>query len=113
MTIVEPDDPSVRVGLSGAPAALAATGSLVLASDTGQYRNASLLPPVHIVIVTTSQIIPDFESWIAEQRANQLDHFRRSSNIVLISGPSKTADIAMELILGMHGPVELHVVWFW
>ena len=34
------------------------------------------------------------------------------SNVVLISGPSRTADIAMELILGMHGPKELHIIVF-
>ncbi|MEZ4712645.1 MAG: lactate utilization protein [Caldilineaceae bacterium] len=106
----DPRDPSVRVGISGVDAALAATGSLVLASGGGQYRTASLLPPVHIALVQESQILPDFESWVAAQRAQKLARFRQSSNIVVISGPSRTADIAMQLILGMHGPGELHIL---
>ena len=108
--VAAPNDPNVRVGISGADAALAATGSLVLVSGAGQYRTASLLPPVHIALVLESQIVPDFENWVAIQRAGELARFRQSSNIVVISGPSRTADIAMQLILGMHGPGELHIL---
>jgi L-lactate dehydrogenase complex protein LldG len=110
IAIAAPDDPGVRVGLSGVDAALATTGSLLVTSGSGKYRTASLLPPVHIAVLTADQILPDLESWVAQQRAEGLDHFRRASNVVLISGPSRTADIAMELILGMHGPGEVHIV---
>ncbi|MCB9147758.1 MAG: lactate utilization protein [Caldilineaceae bacterium] len=110
IAFADPRDPSVRVGLSGVDAALAATGSLVLASGGGQYRTASLLPPVHIALVKESQILSDFEEWMTIQRAQKLTRFRQSSNIVVISGPSRTADIAMQLILGMHGPGELHIL---
>lgn len=110
ISIAEPDDPAPRVGISGAEAALAATGSLVLASGTGRYRATSLLPPVHIAVITRDQILPDLEHWVAWQRANGLPAFNQASNIAIISGPSRTADIAMESILGMHGPGEVHVV---
>lgn len=110
ITLAEPQDPTVRVGLSGVDAALASTGSLVVVSGAGQYRTASLLPPVHIALVCESQIVADFESWMAKERAEQLMRFRQSSNIVVISGPSRTADIAMQLILGMHGPGEVHII---
>lgn len=105
-----PNDPEIRVGISGVDAALAATGSLVVASGPGKYRNASLLAPVHIAVVSTDQIIPGMESWVAAQSADDLTTLRNSSNIVIISGASRTADIAMELILGMHGPGELYIV---
>lgn len=105
-----PDDPAVRMGISGADAGLAATGSLLLASGGGKYRTASLLPPVHVAVLSEAQILPGLESWVAAQREAGLDTFRQSSNVVVISGPSRTADIAMELILGMHGPRELHIV---
>ena len=66
---------------------------------------ASLLPPIHIAVLRSEQIIKDLESWVALQQ-----DFGEASNIVVISGPSKTADIAMELVLGMHGPQEVHLL---
>lgn len=110
IAVSEPDDPAPRVGISGAEAALAATGSLVLLSGAGKYRATSLLPPVHIAVITRDQILPDLENWVAWQRVNDLPAFNLVSNIAIISGPSRTADIAMESILGMHGPGDVHVV---
>jgi len=110
ISAASPQDPQVRVGISGASAALAATGSLVLCSGKGQYRATSLLPPVHIAVITRHQIVPNLEGWIQQQRMAGLDAFQQTSNIVIVSGPSRTADIAMELILGMHGPGELHII---
>ncbi|MDW8171075.1 MAG: lactate utilization protein [Anaerolineae bacterium] len=103
------DDPA-RVGLTGVQAALASTGSLIVTSGAGQARQASLLPPVHLAIVRTEQIVADLEGWFALRRAEGLDAFRQWANVVIITGPSRTADIAMELILGMHGPREVHVI---
>ena len=110
ITAVVPGDPSVRVGITGADAALAATGSVVLSSGFGQYRGPSLLSAVHVVFITQDLILPHMESWLSLQRQDNLESFRESSNIVVISGPSRTADIAMELILGMHGPRAVHII---
>ena len=110
ISLASPQDPGVRVGISGASAALAATGSLVLCSGKGQYRATSLLPPVHVAVITRHQIVPNLEVWIRQQRAASLPAFQQTSNVVIVSGPSRTADIAMELILGMHGPGELHIL---
>jgi L-lactate dehydrogenase complex protein LldG len=103
-------DAAARLGLTGADAALAATGSIVLQSGSGRYRAASLLPPIHIAVVTSDQIMPDLESWWAAQEVAGLERTRRHSNIVVITGPSRTADIAMQLVMGMHGPRELHLI---
>jgi L-lactate dehydrogenase complex protein LldG len=103
-------DAHVRVGLTGVDAALAATGSVVVKSGNGRYRATSLLPPVHIAVVTASQIVPDLESWWAVQKTAGLEQTRKHSNIVVITGPSRTADIAMQLVMGMHGPKILHIV---
>jgi L-lactate dehydrogenase complex protein LldG len=103
-------DASVRVGITGVDAALAATGSLVLLSGNGRFRASSLLPPIHIAVLTASQIVPDLESWWAAQKAAGLEQTRQHSNIAVITGPSRTADIAMQLVMGMHGPRELHLV---
>lgn len=110
ITPAEPGDPAVRVGITGVNAALAATGSLVYVSGAGKHRLASLLPPVHIAVVKAEQILPDFENWIALQREGGLEPFKGHGNTVIVSGPSRTADIAMEVILGVHGPAEIHIV---
>jgi len=110
VAVAPPGDPSVRVGITGADAALAATGSLVIASGPGKPRQVSLLPLVHVAVVRADQIVPHLEAWLATVRARGLDAFQAASSTIIISGPSRTADIAMELILGMHGPAELHIV---
>jgi L-lactate dehydrogenase complex protein LldG len=110
IAIAPPDDASVRVGITGADAALAATGSLVIASGAGKPRRTSLLPLVHVAVARAEQILPHMEAWIAEMRARGDNAFTDPSSIVIVSGPSRTADIAMELILGMHGPGALHIV---
>ena len=104
------EDALVQVGVTGVEAALAATGSLVLTSGHGRYRAASLLPPIHVAVVTCSQITTDLETWLAGQRAKGLERMRQASNIVIITGPSRTADIAMQLVMGMHGPREMHII---
>ncbi len=107
---LSPDDATAKIGISGANAALAATGSLILFSGNGRYRATSLLPITHIAIIRENQILPNLESWVAQEREqNQLNMFKKASNVIIVSGSSRTADIALELILGMHGPGKMHI----
>lgn len=94
------------VGITGCSAALADTGSIVLESQSGQGRLSSLLPPVHIALLTTDQIYPTMESYIKSQP----EAGYRSSNLIVITGPSRTADITQTLTLGVHGPGTLHII---
>ena len=103
-------DEEARVGITGVSAALAGTGSLVLESGAGRYRATSLLPDLHIALLSGEQILPDLESWAEAQRGAGYSAFRDSSNTIIISGPSKTADIGHELVKGAHGPRELHIL---
>ena len=103
-------DPQVQTGITGVDAALAATGSLVLMSGPGKPRSASLLPVTHIAILESNAILPDLETWFARQQDDNLAALREASNVIIISGPSRTADIGMELILGAHGPRTVHIV---
>ncbi|MGJ3239044.1 MAG: LutC/YkgG family protein [Anaerolineae bacterium] len=98
------------IGITGISVALAGTGSLVLSSGQGRARSTSLLPDQHIALVRADQLIADFETWIAQERENGNPAFTASSNTVIISGPSKTADIAQELIEGAHGPRRIDVI---
>jgi L-lactate dehydrogenase complex protein LldG len=96
----------IRVGITGARAALADTGSVVLATGPGQSRLASLLPPVHIALVAAGQIYPSLPAFIAANPAI-LDE---AANVVVVTGPSRTADIEMTLSRGVHGPRHVHLV---
>ena len=110
VTVAEQNDGDVRVGITGVNAALAATGSLVLESGAGRYRNTSLLPDVHIALLRAEQITPDLETWQQIQKGAGYPAFTVASNTTVITGPSKTADIAHQLVKGAHGPREVHVM---
>ena len=85
--------------------AVAETGSLVIVGSAAHGRSLSLVPPVHVAIVEPRQILPDLVD-LFYQRAR--DNVRRNS--VIITGPSKTADIEMNLVTGVHGPGVVHVL---
>lgn len=108
--VAEGRDATLRVGITGADAALAATGSLVLQTGAGKARLTSLLPPVHIAVIHQNQILIDLEDWITTIRQEGFETFREAASAMIISGPSRTADIAMQTIMGMHGPGELHII---
>ncbi len=110
VTVAAPDAGDVRVGISGVSAALAATGSLVLESGPGRSRSASLLPDVHIALMQKERITSDLETWQDAQRAAGYPAFTKASSSTVITGPSKTADIAHQLVKGAHGPREVHVI---
>lgn len=101
-------------GITGAMAALARTGTLVLTSGRGLSRVASLMPPWHLALVPMSRLYPNLEAWLADvRRYGETEAlFSRASQIMLISGPSRTADIEMSLTLGVHGPRYLFVMFF-
>ncbi|MCB0191084.1 MAG: lactate utilization protein [Anaerolineae bacterium] len=94
------------VGLSGADAALAETGSVIISSGPGKSRLATLLPPVHLAIVPTSILTSDILTWTAARQG------KPGANMVLVSGPSKTADIEQVLAIGVHGPKRFIVVLY-
>jgi L-lactate dehydrogenase complex protein LldG len=96
----------VLVGLTGAHAALADTGSVVVISGPGRGRIASLLPPTHIAVVRAGQLYPSLGPFLAANR----DAVEIGANMVVITGPSRTGDIEGTLVLGVHGPGDLHVV---
>lgn len=93
-------------GLTLSHAAIAETGTLVLMSSPQAPRLLSLVPPVHIVIVDVSHVYDTLfdlirqESWSAGL----------PSNVILVSSPSKTADIQQVLAYGAHGPKQLVVM---
>lgn len=97
---------SAACGITGADYALAETGTLVLLSSAEEARMISLLPPVHIAIVQRDRLLTGLDELltILPQPADE------TSSMVLITGPSRTADIEQILVRGVHGPGDIHVV---
>ncbi|NNJ10350.1 LUD domain-containing protein [Chloroflexales bacterium ZM16-3] len=97
--------------ISGVEAGIAESGSLLLRHGPGRPRLASLLAPYHIAVLRSSQLVRGLGDALAQARSRYGDDiFTATSNLTLITGPSRTADIEMTLSLGIHGPQEIHVV---
>ncbi len=105
---------TAEVGLTGVDAIAATTGTLIVSTGAGRGRIPSVLPPVHIAVATLGQFVPHIEGWLANIRAGQgagePTPLADSTNITFISGPSRTADIEKQLVLGVHGPKRVQVV---
>lgn len=96
-----------QVGITGAYCAIADTGTLMLLSGADTHAMTSLLPDTHIAIVPVSRIVRAMEDgWDLLRR----EHGTLPRQVTFISGPSRTADIEMTLVLGAHGPCRVHVV---
>ena len=101
----------VPICVSGADAAIAESGSLIVLSGPGRPRLASLLPPIHIALLPADRVVRTLpEAFDLLRRRWGADVVERRSNITVITGPSRTGDIEQSLTLGVHGPKEIHVV---
>lgn len=97
------------VSVTGALAAVAETGTLMLASGPQSPTTLNFLPDDHIVVLSAARVVAHLEdAW--QQLRSELSEMPRTVN--LISGPSKTADVEQTLHQGAHGPRRLHVVLF-
>lgn len=96
----------VEVGVTGADAGLAESGSVVLVHGEGRPRMASLAPEVHIVLLDLDVLERSLTQWAQKNP----DLAGGTTNLVLVTGPSRTGDIEQQLNLGVHGPRHLHIV---
>lgn len=97
------------IGVTGVSHAVAETGSVSISAGKGVSRLISLLPPVHIAVVSPDQVVPSLDELFSFRR----DEFLEQGSLDyanIISGPSRSADIEQTLIKGMHGPREVHMV---
>jgi len=99
---------AAEVGITGVDYLVAETGSVLVLARPDNPRSLSLLPPVHIAVASADQIVPDLFDifdpaiWGPDSEL--------PSGISVITGPSKTGDIELRLVTGVHGPGEIHVV---
>jgi L-lactate utilization protein LutC len=99
-----------QVGLTGVDAAIASTGTLIVRTGPGKGRIPTVLAPVHIAVMAQEQLLPTLETWVAQQRANGMEGINSSANLAFISGPSRTGDVEMVLVVGVHGPGRVQVI---
>jgi L-lactate dehydrogenase complex protein LldG len=92
-------------GITSTRGGIAETGALILWPDAKEPRLLSLVPAVHIAVLAADKIYNTFAEAIASERWQD----GMPTNALLISGPSKTADIELTLTFGVHGPKELIV----
>ena len=98
---------SDAIGVTGVFAAIAETGTLVLASGPDTPATASLLPETHVAVVRAGRIVAHMEDAFALAR-EAFGQLPRALNFV--SGPSRTADIDQTIVLGAHGPSRVHII---
>jgi len=93
-------------GVTSALWAVAETGTVLVSSAPPSGRAPSLLPPAFVCFVPAERVLPTLQELfrcVGEESTE-------ASGLVLVTGPSKSSDIGMELTRGVHGPGEVHVV---
>lgn len=110
--VLLPDDnawrgrlPDACLGITGCMLAVAETGSLALEARPGSPRGVSLLPPVHLCLLSVADIVATFPDAIALLAGRALP-----SALTWVGGPSRTGDLEMIQTLGVHGPAAVEVV---
>jgi L-lactate dehydrogenase complex protein LldG len=96
------------MGITGAAWGCADTGSLVLAHGPGRPRLTSLLAPRHLAVLRVGRLAASLSDAMAQDETLMT----AASNVVVVTGPSRTADIEMTLTRGVHGPKEVEVILF-
>lgn len=98
----------IDVGFTKAMLGVAASGTCLANTDNEDVRLAGMVTEIHILLLNKSDIYPDLPSIadIMRQRMNS----QPGTYTTLITGPSRTADIERVSAIGVHGPLELHII---
>jgi L-lactate dehydrogenase complex protein LldG len=96
----------VDAGITSTMGAIADTGSLIVWPSVDEPRLMSLVPPIHIAVLEASKLFDNFSEAVTKLGWNK----KPPGNTLLISGPSKTADIEGILCYGVHGPKQLVIL---
>lgn len=97
------------VGLSHAFAGVAETGTLALTSGSDNPTTLNFLPDTHIVLLEAKDVVGDYESVIDRLRS-RYGRGRMPRTLNFVTGPSRSGDIEQKILLGAHGPRQLHIV---
>jgi L-lactate dehydrogenase complex protein LldG len=94
-----------NIGLSSAAWAIAETGSLVLEHGPERGRSVTLLPPTYLAVLPADRVLRTVPEAIQKYAGGTLP-----ANVCFHTGPSRSGDIEMSLVVGMHGPGDVHVI---
>ena len=98
----------LAVGVVRAAKGIAQTGTCIVVADDEALRLDTMLPEVSVILLDSADILPDLSSAAPFLREQQTQG--RASYVSFITGPSRTADIERVSAIGVHGPLELHIV---
>jgi len=98
-------DGTHEVGLTGAFAGIAETGTLIMQSGPEHPTTLNFLPDTHVVVVRKSRIVGSYEDAWDEIRSGDMPR-----TVNFITGPSRTGDIEQTIFMGAHGPRRMHIV---
>jgi len=99
--------PDADAGLATALLGVAATGSILLGPGPGAEGLVSILPPHVVALLPASRVVPDLREALATVAPLVAE---RGTRLVFVTGPSRTSDIELTPVMGVHGPVRLDVV---
>jgi L-lactate dehydrogenase complex protein LldG len=99
---------NAKAAITGVDFAVAETASIILAGNELCRRLSSLVVEYHFALIRPDQIVPDLSD-LSDQVENK---YRKNTpaGLTIISGPSKTSDIELTLVVGVHGPAQMHMV---
>lgn len=95
-----------EVGITSAQWGIAETGTLVLDHAVELHREVSLLPSVHVAVLPAARMLARLEDALAALAPEGAP----APAVTFVTGPSRTADIELTLVVGVHGPRALHVL---
>lgn len=98
----------IDVGLSRAELGVAGSGTCLMNTDNEDARLAGMISEIHVILLRKSDIYPDLPS--IAQRLRERMNQAPATYTTLITGPSRTADIERVAAVGVHGPLELHII---
>ena len=98
---------NMEAGITSCEFLIAHTGSVMISAATEGGRAQFAYPTVHIVLAQREQLLDYLDTAITEVKKKYQQQL--PSQITLVTGPSRTADIEKTLVMGAHGPKALHV----
>ena len=96
-----------RCGITRCENLIARLGTIVVSSKLSPGRKIIVFPEIHIVVAYTSQLVADIKQAFQNIKTKYREEY--PSQVTLITGASRTADIEKTLVMGAHGPKELYV----